>query len=191
MAIDIIFVIVAGYGFYLGFSRGIIQTVFTILSYMFGLMAALRFAQPMSSFLEEAFDYNNPLMFIAGFLLTFILTMMLIRLFARGLEGFLEVTNINLINQIAGGALLAMIFVMGYSVILWFADNTTLLQDTKDTSMTYEYLEKYPTYVWQVGETVKPLILDFYEQSSNFMDELEELSRDKQVFSRPEEESGN
>ncbi len=175
MAIDIIFVIVAGYGFYLGFSKGIIQTVFTVLSIMFGLMAAIRFAKPMTDFLEDAFS-PNPLMFIAGFLLTFVLTMFLIRLIARSVEGFLKTANINVINQIAGGVLLAALFIMLYSVILWFGDQTGALKEAKETSMTYDYLEEYPEYVWGVGKKIQPFIKDFYEESQTFMDRLEQMS---------------
>ncbi len=176
MAIDIIFVIVAGYGFYLGFSRGIIRTIFTILSLMFGLMAAMRFAKPMTDFLENAFATSNPLMFIAGFLLTFVLTMLLIRLIARGVEGFLKTANINVINQIAGGMLLAAIFIMLFSVVLWFTDQTGALEDSKENSITYEYLEEYPEYVWDLGKKMQPYVKDFYQQSQTFLDRLEQMS---------------
>jgi uncharacterized membrane protein required for colicin V production len=175
MAIDIIFVIVAAYGFYLGYSRGIIQTVFTVLSILFGLMAAVRFAKPMTDFLEDAFS-PNPLMFIAGFLLVFVLTMFLIRLIARTVEGFLKTANINVINQIAGGMLLAALFIMLYSVILWFGDQTGALKEAKETSITYDYLEEYPEYVWGVGKKIQPYIIDFYEESQTFMDRLEQMS---------------
>ncbi len=181
MAIDIIFVIVAGYGFYLGFSKGIIQTVFTVLSIMFGLMAAMRFAKPMTDFLENAFNNHNPLMFIAGFLLTFILTMLLIRLIARGVEGFLKTANINVINQIAGGMLLAAIFIMLYSVVLWFGNQTGAIADAKENSITYDYLEEYPEYVWNAGRKIQPYIKDFYEQSQTFMDRLEEFGENRDI----------
>lgn len=181
MPIDIIFVIVAGYGFYLGFSRGIIQTIFTILSYLFGVMAAVRFAKPMTNFLEDLFKEDNPLMFIAGFLLTFVVTMFIIRMIARGIEGFLETTNINIINQIAGGALLAAIFILFYSVILWFSNATGMLEASKASSITYTYLKEYPTYVWQFGEQIRPVLEDFYKQSQTFFDELEQLRVQRQV----------
>lgn len=186
MAIDIIFVIVAGYGFYLGFSRGIIKTVFTILSIMFGLMAAMRFAKPMTDFLENAFNNHNPLMFIAGFLLTFILTMFLIRLIARAIEGFLETANINVINQIAGGMLLAGIFILLYSVILWFTDQTGAIGEAKEQSITYDYLEEYPEYVWDFGRKIQPHIKEFYEQSQTFMDRLEEMGQEHGITTENE-----
>ena len=76
-------------------------------------------------------------MFIAGFLLAFVLTMFLIRLFARGLEGLLERANINIVNQVAGGLLLSGLMILLYSVILWFGDKSHLIDDaTKRQSLT-------------------------------------------------------
>ena len=179
MVIDIIFAILAAYGFYLGFSRGIIQTIFTILSILFGLMAAFKFGPYMTQFLETAFNNDHPLMFIAGFLLAFVLTMFLIRLFARGLEGILEKANINIVNQVAGGLLLSGLMILLYSVILWFGDKSHLIDNaTKRQSITYTYLEGFPQEVWKLGKTVKPVFEDFWDHSVEFMDDLEDLSND-------------
>ena len=189
MVIDIIFAILAAYGFYLGFSRGIIQTIFTILSILFGLMAAFKFGPYMTQFLETAFNNDHPLMFIAGFLLAFVLTMFLIRLFARGLEGLLERANINIVNQVAGGLLLSGLMILLYSVILWFGDKSHLIDDaTKRQSLTYVYLEEFPQEVWKLGRVIKPVFEDFWEHSVEFMDDLEELSNDGVERSESEED---
>ena len=97
MAIDIILVIFTIYGFWVGFSRGIIGTIFTVLSYVFGVLAAMKLSPSVTRLLEEQF-YASPFMFIAGFLLTFIGTMMLLRLVGRSIEGVLKSVNINIVN---------------------------------------------------------------------------------------------
>ena len=176
MAIDIIFVITMLYGFYLGFSKGIIKTVFTVLSIMFGLMAAFKFAPAMTDFLESAFSNNNPLMLIAGFLLSFVLVMVFIRLIARALEGALKTANINIINQLAGGVLLSGILILLYSVILWFGNQATLINnDAKRGSMTYPYLEKFPAQAKGIAYKIQPVFQEFWNQSLDMMDRLEEM----------------
>lgn len=174
MVIDIIFAVAAAYGFWIGFSRGIIQTIFTILSYVIGLMTAFRFGPEMTQLLESIFSNTNPLMFIAGFVVTFVLTMLFIRLLARGLEGLLQTVNINFVNQIAGGLLLAAVMILVYSVILWFAERSNILNEqTKEESLTYSYLEDYPTYVWEAGKTLRPVFEDFWDHTVEFMDRIE------------------
>lgn len=180
MAIDLIFLIVAGYGFILGFSRGIIRTVFTFLSILFGLMSAFRFAPAMTNFLKDIFTTSNPLMFIAGFLLAFVVTMMLIRFFARILEGFLETANINFINQLAGGVLLSSVMILIFSMLLWFGDEARLIDRyTKEQSVTYPYLEEFPSSVWTVGEQLKPTFEEFWQYSVQFMIELERMTLER------------
>ena len=176
MAIDIIFVLTMLYGFYIGFSKGIIKTVFTVLSIVFGLLAAFKFAPAMTDFLESASGSHNPLMLIAGFLLSFVLTMVIIRMIARGLEGVLKTANINVINKLAGGVLLAGVLILLYSVILWFGNQATLINDaTKRKSMTYVYLEKFPSQAKNMAYKAQPVFQEFWNQSLDMMDRLEEM----------------
>ena len=178
MVVDIIFAIAAGYGFYLGFSKGIISTVFTIISYTFGLVAALKFTPAMTNFLETAFNTVNPLMFILGFLLSFIITMVFIRLIARGLEGLFQTANINIINQMAGGALLSGIMILVYSVLLWFGDQAHMVdQQTKQQSFTYVYLEQFPSQAWKLAEMAKPTFEEFWDHSVDFMDRIDDMTQ--------------
>lgn len=180
MVIDIIFVIMAGYGFYLGFAKGIIRTIFTILSFLFGLLAAFKFAPAATKFLETAFDSNNPMMFLAGFLLSFVLTMILIRLVARAIEGFLRTANINIVNQFAGGLLLAGMMTLLYSMVLWFGNQSKLIDEqTKSQSFTYTYLQHYPDRVWAAIKFIQPSVREFWDDSIDFMDQLRDRSMEQ------------
>ncbi len=193
MVIDIIFGITLLYGFYLGFSKGIIQTVFTLLSVIFGLMAAFKFGPATAEFLKHVFNNDNPLMFLAGSLLAFVGIMIIIRMFARGMEGLLKTANINVINQFAGGALLAGAMALLFSVLLWFGDQARLVDTkTKQASMTYPYLEEMPGQARLIAERFKPLFKDFWDQSLDMMDRLERISLEREenhnVFDLPDEE---
>ena len=180
MIIDIIFAVAAAWGFYIGFSRGIVKTIFTVLSIVFGLVMAFRFSPQVTSLLETLFT-KNPLMFIAGFLVTFVGTMMLIRLFARFLEGALQTANINFVNQTVGGLFMAAIFTLLYSGLLWFGDKSQLISEQgKQESATYMYLEKFPEIVWRWGGKAKPIFVDFWQHSIQFMDELEKMSVERE-----------
>lgn len=180
MMIDIFFLIVAGYGFFLGFTKGIIQTVFTILSYLFGLLAAFKLSPAMTKFLETATGSNHPLLFIAGFLMAFFGTMLLIRFISRALSEGLESANINIINQAAGGALLASILTLIYSLLLWFAVESHIVKDeTLGDSVTYPYLKDYPKVAWNVIGKLKPSFMEFWDKSVDFMDRIEKVGIEK------------
>lgn len=180
MIIDVLFLITAGYGFYMGFSRGIIKTVFTILSVMIGIIAAAKFGPSMTDFLESMTDSRSPLMFVAGFLLTFVVTMVLIRLIANFMEKALESANINIINQAAGGIVMASIFTALYSTLVLFGDRSHIVEnDTKDQSFTYPYLVEFPGKISVAVKKVWPVFTDFWDHSVDFMDRLEKFDVEK------------
>lgn len=176
MAIDIMFAIMALIGFYIGFTRGIIGTVFTILSFVFGTIAGFKFAMPMTTFLKQSFGSDTPLMFAAGFLLSFAIVMILIRTAAKALEGILQTANINIINQMLGGMLTAFFSLLLYSFLLSFADQAHMVtRQTKQESMTYAYVKEFPAQAKTFYKFIEPLAKDFWDQSMDMMDQLEKM----------------
>lgn len=194
MAIDIICVMAGIYGFYVGYSRGIIRTIFTVLSFIFGLLAAFKLGPATTRFLETATGSHNPMMFIAGFLTTFFLVMIFIRSVSRFLERGLQTANINILNQMAGGALLGGLMILLYSMLVWFADQSRILDpETKEQSATYTFLMNYPDKVWATIQYFKPAVLDFWEESMEFMDKMQErgierTESDPSIFEIPDDD---
>lgn len=186
MVIDIMLVITMLYGFYLGFSKGIISTVFSVVSLLFGVMAALKFGPATTDFLKKAFDSQNPLMFLAGMLLTFVVVMIIIRTIARALEGILKTANINVINQLMGGVLLSGFLIVLFSVLVWFGDQARVIDaGTKQTSLTYKYIENIPGQAKEIAYRFKPMFEEFWNSSLDMMDRLDDMSIE-QSESKPE-----
>jgi len=194
MVIDILCVVFALYGFYLGFSKGIIETFFSIVSILFGVMAAFKFGPKVTEVLQTTFSNPSPLMFLAGIVITFTLTMVLIRMFAKGLEGILKTANINIINQIFGGALLSGLMILVCSVGVWFADKSSIIDhSTKQESLTYEFLEPFPGIVWNFGNQLKPVFKEFWAHSLDVFDRIEDMSVERtesnpSVYDIPDED---
>ena len=71
------------------------------------------------------------------------------------------------------GALMTLM----YSVLLWFGDKSHLLTESEKTdSVTYVYLEQFPGQMKGVYEKIKPTFQDFWDDSVEFMDRMEEMS---------------
>lgn len=195
MIIDIIFVVVALYGFWVGYSRGIIKTVMTILSILFGVMAAARFGPTVTDLLKDQLNTENSFMFLAGIILTFILTMVLFRLIGSTLEGALESVNINFINQIAGGAVMAVIMIFVYSILLSFANSSRLIdEELKQESATYTLLEPFPGIAWEAGQAVWPIFKDFWNYALDVMDRIDENVEQREsdrIFDLEDEDDGS
>lgn len=172
MSIDIIFFISAAYGFYVGYSKGIIKTVFSTLSIVLGLMAAMKFSPYMTSFLEDTFS-KTPLMFVAGFVVTFVGVMLLVRLLAKTIESIFKTIKINFLNKILGGSVMSAFFILLFSVLVWFGNESRVVtEETKSTSFSYEYLEKIPMAARGVFMTLKPVFKDFWNYTLDYMDKI-------------------
>lgn len=177
MIIDAIFFLTVLGGFWSGFSRGIIKTVMYLFASFFGFIVAVKFAPAATDLLRTVFNSSSALMPLLGFITCLGLTIVAIQLLAKGLEGILQTARINIINKFFGGVLMAGIFVLFYSVLLWFADKSHLLtQTTKDESATYKLLEQYPGQAKELWARVQPTFEDFWNQSLDFIDQMEDSS---------------
>jgi membrane protein required for colicin V production len=197
MAIDLLFLIAAGYGFFIGYSRGIVQTIFTALAYLFGLMAAFKFAPIVTDILVSLFNNDSALMVLVGFTVTFFVTILIIRLISNGIEELLEVAHVNIVNQFAGGLLMASFIVLIYSVLVWFADEARLIEDkTKEQSISYNFLKSYPMKAKKVGVAFMPIFQNFWDQSVTLMDRLKKTGVEKiesapHIYDIPDDNKAN
>ncbi len=176
MILDLICLIFVAYGFWVGYSKGIISTVLSIASYFFGVLAAMKFGPVMADILGDIFQTSEGWqggIFILGVILTFFLTLVLFRLLAKGLTGVMESVNINFINQILGGILSGFFFAFVFSGLVLFGDQARIVsEEAKQQSITYPLLKPLPQFVWARGKALLPVFKDFYDQAADAMDKL-------------------
>jgi membrane protein required for colicin V production len=174
MLIDILFIVTVGYGFFKGFHQGIINTVFSVLSIVIALMAAFKLSPYMTEMLEKGFNIYNPFMFAAGFIVTFFLTKWMLKFASEAVTGILEVAHVNLLNQIIGAGILALVFSFIFSVLVWFADSTRVISDeTKALSVSYRLLEPLRQTGFRVLGDAKPMFQNFLSHADKMIDGVE------------------
>lgn len=174
MVIDIICLVFLAYGFWVGYSKGIIATVLTLASYVVGVMAAMKFGPIMGDIILGLVPQGgHAIAFLAGVIVVFILTLVLFRILAKGMTSLLEQVNINFINQILGGILSGLFFVFIYSGLIYFGDQSKIITDeARQDSITYPVLEEMPDVVIERGKALYPVFRDFYDKASDAMTRL-------------------
>ena len=81
MVIDIICLVFLAYGFWIGYSKGIIATVLTLASYVIGVLAMMKFGPIMGDIVQDIIPQaGHALSFFAGAILVFNLTQVLLKL---------------------------------------------------------------------------------------------------------------
>lgn len=174
MTLDIIIALIVAFGFYLGYNRGLIKTVFDTLSLLVGLLAALKLSPFVITIIEDIIN-NKPLALIIGIVITFIAVMALIRFVGRKLEDVFKTANINFVNKISGGAVQGLFFALLVSLVLGLLTNLKLLQaETIAASQGYTILKPLPDKAQVVFNQAKPLFSDFWEKTVEAMDTVKQ-----------------
>ncbi|MDD4764487.1 MAG: CvpA family protein [Atribacterota bacterium] len=93
---------------FLGFKRGIIAEVLTLVGLIAVIFIAIFWYADLSSFLMKQFKWNQPLSHILSFILIFIAVIMTFRLFEYLLSHITALLLLNWINNL-GGALFGFI----------------------------------------------------------------------------------
>ena len=69
--LDIIVVLVVAFGFYTGYSRGLIKTVFDTLSLFIGILAALKLSPIAINAIDRLFNVAPSISYLLGIVITF------------------------------------------------------------------------------------------------------------------------
>ena len=173
MILDIIVVLVVAFGFYTGYSRGLIKTVFDTLSLFIGILAALKLSIYAIEAIERLFNVSQKLSWLLGMVITFILVMALVRFVGRKMEDVFKAANINVVNKLAGGALQGLFFAFLISMVLWVLGNYNIVKpETKSSSITYPLLEPLPEAGKSVFTAVKPIFQEFWDKTVEVMESM-------------------
>lgn len=179
MIIDIIAAILIAVGFYAGYSRGIINTVFDTLSILLAIIFTLKLSPFVISLCKSIIPVGNAINFIIGFVLTFLAVMYIVRLIGKQLESLLKVIHLNFVNKIAGGVLMSVFYAFCFSLVLWVVNNGKLIsEEQKEKSVAYAMLEPLPKQGQVLFAKFKPLFTDFWGQVVNMADDIKEQTDD-------------
>ncbi len=175
MILDIVVAIVVAFGFYTGYSRGLIKTVFDTLSLIIGIVAALKLSPLVINWIEKIIHTSPAITFLIGIVITFLAVMAIIRFIGNKLEDVFEAANINFINKIAGGGVQALFFAFLLSMGLWLMNSLNVLNpNTKESSITYSLLEPLPEAGKGVFTKLKPVFSNFWDKTIETMDKIKD-----------------
>lgn len=177
MILDVIVVLIVAFGFYTGYSRGFIKTVFDTLSLVIAILAVMILSPITISALEGMLHVSTSISYLIGIVVTFLLVMALVRFVGRKIEDVFEAANINFVNKLAGGALQGLFFAFVISMVLWVLGNYNVLRpEIKSNSITYPLLEPLPEAGKAIFEAAKPIFQSFWDKTVEVMESISEAA---------------
>jgi membrane protein required for colicin V production len=163
MVFDILFLVFIGIGFYQGYKNGIIYSIFSIIGWFLGIVAALKFSYLMINVLHGFAHLSPKTLAIISFVLILALVVGLMKLMAWGLEQILKSFSMNLFNQIFGGILHSLVGLFVLCVFIWFLNRLDVFPASqKNTSHVYPYIGNLAPRVVETAGKVVPMFRDTF-----------------------------
>lgn len=171
MLIDIILVVLLVLAIIKGYQRGLIVGVFSLLAIVIGLAAAMKLSTVVAGYIGKAIKISDAWLPVISFAVVFILIVLLVRLGANMLQKTVEISMLGWVNRLGGILFYLAIFIIVYSIILFYAEQVKLIQpETIKDSVTYSYIQPWGPKVIDGFATVVPVFKDMFTDLQSFFD---------------------
>ena len=169
MLLDIVFAIVLVLAIVKGYQRGLVVGLFSLVSVIIGLAAAVKLSTAVAGYIGEAVKVSEEWLPVIAFAAVFIVVVILIRLGANAIEKAVEVVMLGWLNKLAGILLYVIIYTLVFSVLIFYAEQIKLIQPaTIEKSVTYSYIQPWGPKVIDGLGSVVPFFRDMFDELSAF-----------------------
>lgn len=120
--IDIVICIPLVWGFYKGFTKGLVVELATVVALGLGIWAALKFSELLSSFAKDHFGWNSKYLPVIAFCVILLGVLVLVYFIARMLTRAVKAASLGWLNKLAGATFGVMKFALLLSILFFVAD---------------------------------------------------------------------
>lgn len=169
MLIDLIFSGLAIIAIFKGLRRGLIVAIFSVLAFVMGLAAALKFSVEVSGYLGNNMGISAKWLPFISFLFVFIVVVLLVRIASKLLESATNAIMLGPLNKLGGVILYLLIYTFIYSIFLFYAVYLGLLKNNQvATSSIYPIISPWGPWVTEkIGHFI-PVFKDMFTQLTLF-----------------------
>jgi membrane protein required for colicin V production len=171
MLLDIIFAVIIVFAIIKGYQRGLIVGLFSLIAVIIGLAAAMKLSTLAAGYIGKAVKISDQWLPIISFAVVFLIVVLLIRLGARVIEKTVEVALLGWVNKLGGIILFAAIYIVVFSVLLFYAEQVKLLQpETIQQSVTYSFVQPWGPKAINGFGSIIPVFKDMFGDLESFFD---------------------
>jgi membrane protein required for colicin V production len=152
-----------------GFSKGLIVAIFSLLAFIIGLAAALKLSAAVANYLQTNMHVESKWLPILAFAIVFIGVVLLVRWGAVIIKKTVSLMLLGWLDTLGGILLFLVLYLMIYSVILFYATQVHLVTPTMAAeSKTYEFVVPWgPRVINGFGKFI-PLFSNMFTDLKDF-----------------------
>jgi membrane protein required for colicin V production len=169
MLLDIMLLVLLILAVIKGYQRGLIVGVFSLVAIIIGLAAAIKLSTVVAGYIGEAVKISDTWLPVISFAVVFIIVVLLIRLGANMLQKTIEIALLGWVNRLGGIMLYLAIYLIVYSVILFYVEQVKLIQpETIQNSVSYSYIQPWGPRVINGFASIIPFFKDMFADLQSF-----------------------
>lgn len=169
--IDIIFAIIAIIAIIKGIRKGLVVALFSIIAYIIGLAAALKLSAVVALYLEKNVSVPGKWLPVISFAVVFLVVVIIVNWGGKFVEKSFEMVFLGWANKLAGAAVYLILYIIIFSILLFYADKIHLLQpEAFQQSAVYPYIKPWgPVVIDNFGKII-PFFKDSFTSLENFFE---------------------
>jgi uncharacterized membrane protein required for colicin V production len=110
----------ATFGFYFGYTFGMMRAVLAIISLGGAILSAMYFTRTTAELIKQTFEVTSPFLPFAAFLITLLVVLMMARIVTKLIEETITNTKFDTISKVIGGLMMSLLFTLLYSGLVVF-----------------------------------------------------------------------
>ena len=160
-----------------GSRKGFILGIFSLLAFIIGLAAALKLSSVVAAYLQKNVVIGYRWLPLISFLLVFIVVILLVGLGARLIKKTIDFAMLGWLDKLGGMVLYIIIYIIIFSVILFFAEKLLILEPKViASSVVYKYVVPWgPKVINNLGNII-PFFRDMFIQLESFFESMTKKS---------------
>lgn len=169
MSIDIAYLVVLLIALVKGWQKGLIVAVFSLVAWIIGIAAALKFSTVAAEYLRESGHVSAKWIPFLSFIIVFLGVVLIIRMLAKLIEASVELVWMGWMNNAAGAVLYLILYSILFSVALFFLIQMKLISDeTASRSLAFSFIEPWgPVVINGLGKVI-PFFKDMFAELEEF-----------------------
>ncbi len=172
MIIDIGLVCLAGAGFWLGYTKGIVRTLFSIVFYAIAFLLTLAVSPWVMGLIIRWFGAEKMFALVFGTIFTMVLLVFLLHWLLKSVANYLKKSKLGALSKSFGGVVMMLVSMVVYSYVIWaIVQFGWIGPEAKTKSYAYPLLEQVPVKTKTFIEEFRPLFRRYWDLMEKTLNE--------------------
>ena len=168
MLLNIIATLLLVLAFYKGWTKGLIMSLFVLLSYFIATVVALHMSGKLAGYFKDSAGSDSKWYSFLAFIAIMLAAIIIVRLGGKLIEKAAEAVMLGLVNRILGVVIYAFIYLSFLSIILIYLRQFGIIE-VDSASKTQEYLVKLGEFTTKQYAKWLPEMKNLFNNSADFI----------------------